>query len=160
MVITLLIGITIFSCKKIEEFSEIPEITFKDFILVDTLDKIGNKIKHGELIFDFIDGDGDIGIEVPDSINNSDTSNLFFTLYKKIDGDFVEVDTETPIEYRIPFMEPKGQNKTLKGEIKIEFEYYLNFEYDTIKYEFYLVDRAKHKSNIESTPEISFLTDD
>jgi hypothetical protein len=149
----------ILSCQKVEKLSDIPYIEFKSFELRDTIDILGNEGKVGELIFKFEDGDGDIGSDQPDTLFSTNPGyNLFFTLFEKIDGQFVEVDEEdleTPLDYRIPFIENVGQNKTLRGEIKIEF-YYLLMLYDTIKYDFYLMDRAEHQSNIETTPEISF----
>ena len=146
------------SCKKIESLPEIPSISFKSFILIDTTDVLGNEGKIGELTFDFEDGDGDIGLTQPDSLSaDSSNFNLFFTLFSKTDGEFIEVsenDLETPLNYRIPYIKKEGQNKALKGEIQIDFIYLL-FEYDTIKYSFFIVDRALHKSNIETTPEIA-----
>lgn len=147
-----------FSCRKIESISEIPSIEFKSFTLRDTVDLLNNQGKVGELVFSFVDGDGDIGLPQPDSIPTDTSSfNLFFTLYEKLDGEFLKVDEddlETPLNYRIPFIEMEGQNKTLKGEIQVDFMY-LIIKYDTIKYEFYLVDRALNQSNVETTPEIS-----
>ena len=156
----LLLAFSIFlSCEKVESISDIPYIEFKSFDLRDTVDILGNEIKIGELVFKFEDGDGDIGIEQPDSVYFIDPAyNLFFTLFEKIDGEFVEVEEtelETPLNYRIPFIENIGQNKTLRGEIKVEF-YYLLMLYDTVKYEFYIIDRAEHQSNVETTREISF----
>lgn len=148
------------SCQKIESISEIPYIQFKSFELRDTIDILGNPGKVGELVFKFEDGDGDIGLEQPDSLSSDTTAyNLFFTLYEKIEGQFQVVEEEnleTPLNYRIPYIKNIGQNKTLKGEIKVEFYYYLLALYDTIRYEFYIVDRALHKSNIETTTEIAF----
>ena len=149
------------SCKKIESLPEIPSISFKSFILIDTIDALGNEGKIGELTFDFEDGDGDIGLTQPDSLSADSTNfNLFFTLFDKIDGEFIEVsenDLETPLNYRIPYIEKEGQNKALKGEIQVDFLYYHTFEYDTIKYSFFIVDRALHKSNVETTPEIAMF---
>lgn len=148
------------SCQKIESLPEIPSISFKSFILIDTTDVLGNEGKIGELTFDFEDGDGDIGLTQPDSLSADSTNfNLFFTLFSKTDGEFIEVsenDLETPLNYRIPYIKKEGQNKALKGEIQIDFIYLL-FEYDTIKYSFFIVDRALHKSNIETTPEIAIF---
>ncbi len=148
------------SCQKIESLPEIPSISFKSFILIDTTDVLGNEGKIGELTFDFEDGDGDIGLTQPDNLSaDSSNFNLFFTLFSKTDGEFIEVsedDLETPLNYRIPYIKKEGQNKALKGEIQIDFIYLL-FEYDTIKYSFFIVDRALHKSNIETTPEIAIF---
>lgn len=148
------------SCQKIESLPEIPSISFKSFILKDTTDALGNEGKIGELTFDFEDGDGDIGLTQPDSLSADSTNfNLFFTMFDKIDGEFIEVpenDLEAPLNYRIPYIEKEGQNKALKGEIQVDFIYLL-FEYDTFKYTFFIVDRALHKSNVETTPEIALF---
>ncbi len=158
LIITVLLGVL--SCRKIESLPEIPSISFKSFILIDTIDALGNEGKIGELIFDFEDGDGDIGLAQPDSLSTDSTNfNLFFTLFGKTDGEFIEVsenDLETPLNYRIPYIEKEGQNKALKGEIQVDFIYLL-FEYDTIKYSFFILDRALHKSNVETTPEIALI---
>jgi len=161
LIITVLLNCL--SCQKIESLPEIPSISFKSFILKDTIDALGNEEgKIGELTFNFEDGDGDIGLKQPDSQSvDSSNFNLFFTLFCKIDSEFIEVsenDLETLLNYRIPYIEKEGQNKSLKGEIQVDFYYYyLTFEYDTIKYSFYIVDRALHKSNIETTPEITIF---
>ena len=160
LIITTIVLLGSLSCKKIESLPDIPSISFKSFILIDTIDALGNEGKIGELIFDFEDGDGDIGLTQPDSLSVDSTNfNLFFTLFGKIDGEFIEVsenDLETPLNYRIPYIEKEGQNKTLIGEIQVDFIYLL-FEYDTIKYSFFIVDRALHKSNVETTPEIAMF---
>jgi len=158
----IVIGIIVasfFACQKVESLSDIPFIEFKSFDLKDTIDILGNPSKIGELVFKFEDGDGDIGLGQVDSLSSDTTNyNLFFTLFEKIEGEFQVVDEddlETSLNFRIPYIENVGQNKTLKGEIKVDF-YYLLMLYDTIKYEFYIIDRAEHESNVETTSEISF----
>ncbi|MCK4700132.1 MAG: hypothetical protein KAT38_07345 [Bacteroidales bacterium] len=160
LIITTIVLLNGLSCQKIESLPEIPSISFKSFILKDTTDALGNEGKIGELTFDFEDGDGDIGLTQPDSLSADSTNfNLFFTMFDKIDGEFIEVpenDLEAPLNYRIPYIEKEGQNKALKGEIQVDFIYLL-FEYDTFKYTFFIVDRALHKSNVETTPEIALF---
>ena len=160
LIITIIVLLSGLSCKKIESLPEIPSISFKSFMLIDTIDALGNEGKIGELIFDFEDGDGDIGLTQPDSLSVDSTNfNLFFTMFSKIDGEFIEVsekDLEAPLNYRIPYIKKEGQNKALKGEIKVDFIYLL-FEYDTFKYSFFIVDRALNKSNVETTPEIAMF---
>ena len=160
LIITIIVLLSGLSCQKIESLPEIPSISFKSFILKDTTDALGNEGKIGELTFDFEDGDGDIGLTQPDSLSADSTNfNLFFTMFDKIDGEFIEVpenDLEAPLNYRIPYIEKEGQNKALKGEIQVDFIYLL-FEYDTFKYTFFIVDRALHKSNVETTPEIALF---
>jgi len=148
------------TCSRPEQLPEIPEISFKSFTLDRKVNDLGNNIVTGTLIFRFQDGDGDVGFHAPDSIPEGDTSfyNLFFTLHEKIDGEYIRIsndDLPSPLYYRIPFMEKEGQNKTLSGDVDVEFEY-LTIEYDTILYEFYIIDRAGHTSNIDSTDDIGF----
>ncbi|MBA7532280.1 hypothetical protein ES705_24506 [subsurface metagenome] len=149
-----------FSCRKIESYPVIPEIEYKSFTLRDTIEpELENPGKIGELVFGFVDGDGDIGLNQPDSTSTDTTNyNLFITMYEMLDGEFIKVDEddlETPLNYRIPYIESEGQNKTLKGEIQVDF-FYLIIKYDTIKYKFYIVDRALHKSNDQETDTIFF----
>ena len=157
--ILIITGITlsVLSCQKVESISEIPYIAYKSSTVHDTVDLLGNKGKVNELVFKFEDGDGDIGLYPPDTLfGETENYNLFFELYEKIGGLYTKVpeeELEIPLNYRIPYIEQEGQNKTLKGEIKVDF-FYLVILYDTIQYEFYLVDRALNKSNVERTPDI------
>ena len=159
-IIQLLIILGAVSCSRPETVPAIPEISFKSFTLDRKINELGNNILTGTLVFRFRDGDGDVGFHAPDSIPEGDTSfyNLFFTLHEKIDGEYNRISNEdlpSPLYYRIPFMEKEGQNKTLSGDVDVDFEY-LTIEYDTIFYEFYIIDRAGHKSNVDSTDDIGF----
>ena len=150
-----------FSCRKIESYPVIPSIEFRSFTIRDTFyTSLGSQGKVGELIFSFVDGDGDIGF-LSDSIATDTTSiyDLFLTLYEKLNGEFFKVDDlEPPLNYHLPYIEREGQNKTLKGEIQVKIEYFELFKellnYDTIKFEFFIIDRAFHKSNVEETDTI------
>jgi hypothetical protein len=145
------------SCRKIEQVSPIPHISFKSFTVFDSIDPLGNFTKGGRLKFNFEDGDGDLGLkpEQPDSIN------LFFSTYKKIGGLMVQItDTTDPViayKYRIPYMERLGQNKILKGTISVAFLYlfYEPRDSNIIRYDFYIKDRALNVSNVASTSEIA-----
>jgi hypothetical protein len=147
-------------CPGVEPLTEIPYIEFRDFTLEEAVDDLGNEIILGELTFFFQDGDGDVGLYEPDTIFPGDTSqyNLFFTMFKKENKEYIKLtedDLNSPLYYRIPFIEREGQNKTLRGEIEVTFEY-LTIEYDTIRYAFYIIDREKHRSNTDTTFDISF----
>jgi hypothetical protein len=56
-----------------------------------------------------------------------------------------------PTGYRIPYMERTGQNKILKGNISVIFMYLFYSEEDSIRYDFYIKDRAENLSNTVST---------
>jgi len=147
-------------CEKIKQLPPEPYIEFRQFTMFDTIDPLGNQAKGGLLDFYFEDGDGDLGVLA----EQADTINLLLTLYYKEEGVFIEADStddNRPKGYRIPYMEREGQNKTLQGRIEITFfYYYYTFDLtDTIKYDFYIKDRAGNESNIESTCEIPFSLD-
>jgi hypothetical protein len=159
----LLTGIIGVACDPPEKVSSIPEITFKSFLLEDYIDSLDNRSKMGTLKFDFIDGDADIG----SSISSADTTeesllnkyNLFLIPFQKLpDGYYDSVESD-PVKYIIRYNEKLdrvGQNKTIKGEIKINIQYTIIPPYDTLRYEFYLYDRAMHKSNVAYTSDIGF----
>jgi len=143
-------------CEKIRQLPPEPVIEFRQFSLYDTVDLLGNPAKAGRLEFYFEDGDGDIGLKQPYE-GQTDTTNLFFTLYEKEGGLFNEVDDSDPNKppaYRIPYLEREGQNKILQGTIEITFLYFFYEPSDTIRYDFYITDRAGHESNTASSCEI------
>jgi hypothetical protein len=151
---TLLFLLFLISCGKIEKLPPVPVIAFKSFEVFDSTDILGNKIKGGRLVFHFQDGDGDLGLDVPRVTGLLDSTNLFFTLYRKSGSSFPEVpadDPSRPSPYRIPFMDRQGQNKILKGTITITFLYFFYSPADTMKYKFYIKDRAQNLSNTDST---------
>jgi len=146
------------SCRKIEQLPDEPSIEFINFHVFDTTDILGNVCKGGKLNFYFEDGDGDLGLKTPEA-GEIDTTNLFLTLFRKTHGVMVQVpgdDPLKPLNYRIPYMERTGQNKILKGTISVTFLYlfYSPDDTDTVRYEFYIKDRADHVSNTASTGEI------
>ncbi len=154
--------ITFFSCQKIEKVSTIPEINFKSFTVTNAYDTLKNPIKLGELVFSFIDGNDDIGVDTTTRAGDSTYYNLFLIPFKKVDGVYSQIEVDPyfpPLNYRIPNdprMKRVGQDKTLKGEISVEIQYQVVPPYDTIKYEFYVRDRAYNKSNVASTTDITF----
>jgi hypothetical protein len=160
-IVLLILGVSvIFSCRKIEQLPPEPSISFISFAVFDTTDILGNVSKGGRLKFHFEDGDGDLGLDAP-TTNQDDTTNLFLTLYRKKDGKMnvaLPSDLLYPHSYRIPYMEKLGVNKILKGTISVTFLYLFYSNSDTIKYDFYIKDRALNVSNVVSTCEISLAT--
>ncbi len=134
-------------CKKEDTYPITPVITFKK------LDKFQNVsgMDSLELLFSFTDGDGDIGA------NKGDTTNrdVFVKIFELKNGVFEEfINLAAPLEYNIPYLEPRGNNVSLKGDIKINIEYNIVQPNDTIYYELYIKDRARHSSNVITTSTI------
>jgi len=143
------------SCKKIEEYPDTPQITGITYSIKDTVDVLDNHVKKLILELSVIDGDGDLGLFDSDTVSPGDTSKVYIYQYNRINGIYVPEEVEENRFYRIPFSQPAGQNKTLKCRILIDMEYQVmdNFS-DTLKYECFIIDRAWHKSNVITSPEI------
>ena len=145
------------SCLKIEKLPSIPHIEFTRFTIFDTTTYLSD-YKAGRLVFYFEDGDGDVGLKTPDGSQN-DTTDLFLTLFRKRGGIMDTItDKNDPLlpysSYRIPYLERTGVNKILKGYISVTFLYLTYSPGDTIKYDFYIKDRALNESNVASTSAI------
>jgi hypothetical protein len=160
---SILTAVTVFTagCGEIVTYPDSPVIDYKKFSLYITNDTLGNKILQGTIEFTFTDGDGDVGLSQPsnDTTQLPDTLryNFFTSLYdfkndtfRKITGPVGEQN------FRIPYMERTGQNKTLKGTITVDLQYFKPITYDTIFYTFYMMDRQFHHSNTDTTDIIVF----
>ncbi|TFG41290.1 MAG: hypothetical protein E4H43_04555 [Bacteroidia bacterium] len=146
--------LAIASCGKIESLPPEPHIEYTSFTVFDTTDLLGNTVMGGRLKFYFEDGDGDLGLTVPENVEEADTINLFVALYRINDGlgsPAPDNEPYKPSGFRIPYMDRTGQNKILRGTISVEFSYLFYSEEDTIKYDFYIRDRAGNLSNTAST---------
>lgn len=135
-----------FSCNKYDDYSPIPEVEYGSMeLLTNTIsgdDYLNISIK-------FIDGDGDICFYKQDTVRN-----IVYTLYYLENDTFKLIDLAVPYEWKIPYYEPEGRNKLMRGTVKSKF-YIYEFDlmkYDTLKLDFYVFDRAYNKSNVGSTP--------
>ncbi len=139
-------------CEEIEVSSEIPEIEFISYNYPDST-----------LKFSLLDGDGDIGLKQGDTADpyvDKYYYNFYFYLLEKNDTGYAEVEFAEPLHSRINYIEQKqGQNKTLKADIEVHVrEYGITELPDTFKFEFYIIDRALHESNVVRTPVLSYET--
>ncbi len=142
-------------CVEIEEYSEIPDISFKSITVTDTVDGLLNPAYRVDLKFDVVDGDGDIGLHTYDTAAPHDV-NFFLKLYQIEDGIMNEVTMQTPLNGRIPYIQIDGQNTTLSAEIHRISYYTKPVPWDSVKFEFYIKDRALHSSNIDTSITVYF----
>ena len=160
-ILFLLVALLFWSCIPEEKYSVIPHIEFV------SLEKISNSFGNDDkamLTFYFEDGDGDVGLnsEGSDLLPPFDTSsiyyyNFFIDYYEKQNGTFVKVDLPAEQHARIPRLSNRTP-ESIHGNIEIElFINNITSVYDTIRFEFYIVDRALHHSNIITTPEIKII---
>ena len=139
------------SCLEVVTYPDEPRIGFERFNV------LGNG--GAELVLTFTDGDGDVGLDQGDTLapycpeECSFYYNLFLEYYELREGEWthIELDPQAgqiPFYYRVPRVEPSGQNPALNGEIKLDMPfYYLVSDYDTARFEITLVDRALNVSN-------------
>jgi hypothetical protein len=155
------------SCRKVKKFSDIPRIEYRSFTRIYNPDL--DLYDRGVLHFYFEDGDGDIGLNNGDTLPPYNQSseyyyNLIITYFEMQNGELKEVpitwynpeteqyDTLT-LSARIPNLTPQGINKAISGEIQDTlFIYNFNSNYDTIKFDAHIFDRALNVSNTISTP--------
>ncbi len=170
-----LVLVFVFSCKKDTTTPNVPPvISYGSFTMTDANNAI--------LTFNFSDADGDIGLQPSDTSGPYATGTVGYNdfymhfYYKNSAGNWVQnyfpypkQPLHSPIDSsivadRIPYIDNTSKVKALSGEIIIPmFEYKPVPQYpggvagpDTLnhfKYEFWIYDRAGHKSNVITTPE-------
>lgn len=151
LIISLLIIIvaisTFVACDNSEQYPDEPIISFKEFYFIDTT-IIGNRVLQGTLVFDFTDGDGDIGFDTTSPRQNT----IFLKKYKVVNNVITEMELATETNYFVDKIFKDNSKHSIAGEMHVEDlnEYIMSFG-DTIMYKFYIVDRAGNRSNTDST---------
>ena len=144
------------SCMKKEVYPDTPEIHFQNFV---TEFDTGKVAKRGYLTISFKDGNGDIGLRPEEKQPPYDTAgpyyyNFIIDYWEKQNGTYVKLDLLIPLSARIPYLTPADPNKAIKGFIVDTIMLNPRPAHDTIKFKFFIYDRALHKSNVDSTPPI------
>jgi hypothetical protein len=147
------------SCLKPKEYPIEPIIEFSK------LQKSGDALY---IYINFTDGDGDIGLDEnenqpPYNPEGDFYYNYFAEYYEKVNGNWVrgtDVNGDpVSFNYRISKLTPQGNNKALRGEIRVYLNptYYNPFspDSDTVMFKIKIADRALHLSNQIETPEIT-----
>lgn len=156
------------SCKKDTEFNTVPEIKFERF---DLYKNASGQDTTVDFIFSLTDGDGDIGFndnEIDKSCG-ADNFNLYIlyeekrdTAYrpKKLWQQVTEITTscdtlvyfdsvQIAFNQRMQYIEPAGNSKGIEAEVRYRMDYTsaLILLSKTGRFDFYIRDRANHKSN-------------
>jgi hypothetical protein len=158
--ITLLaIPVLVSSCFKTEDYGPVPVITFDEFIAT------GDSAK---LIFDFTDGEGDIGLgddqtDAPYNFGSKYYYNVYVEYLEKDDTEgfkyMLDLEGDTiAFPIRIHPILDLDESKSIKGKIEVALTplYYhpTSTQSDTIKFRIQLIDRELHESNWIETGEI------
>ncbi|MCX6268805.1 MAG: hypothetical protein NTW16_15880 [Bacteroidetes bacterium] len=144
------------SCMKKEVYPDIPQIAFQSFTVQF---ESGIYATRGFLTISFKDGDGDIGLLSNQKWPPFDTGSIYYynyyiDYYEKQHGIFTKVELDPPYHARIPYLTPDDHNKAIKGIIVDTLVLNPMPVYDTVKFKFFIYDRALNKSNVDSTPPI------
>jgi hypothetical protein len=160
--------LALFSCKKESTPAPGPPvISFGSFTTTNGI--------NGVITFNFTDPDGDIGLHQEDTTGSysktgvgyydfymryycySPTLGKYVTFYYPYQGQPLTSLIDSSIfAYRIPFVANNIKSKTLDGQIIINLTGYKPGNIDSLnhfRYEFWIYDRALHKSNVVTTPE-------
>ncbi len=161
MRITLALGLfpgifSVSSCMKKESYPDTPQIAFEGFYLAFDTGKVA---KRGILTISFKDGNGDIGLRAADTLppynrNGDYYYNYVIRYYEKQMGRFVLVPLDPPFSARIPYLTPEDPGRAIKGIIVDTLLLNPQPVFDTVKFIFFIYDRALNKSNVDSTPPI------
>lgn len=141
-----------YACRKSDSISEIPKITYVSFT---GYQDMSGKDTTAVVVFEYEDGDGDLGSLASDSLGYR---NLFIRFFEKKNGVFVEPVLPGDYNAKIPNLTPKAKNKSISGDISYSILLPPSVVKDTIKLELYIVDRANHKSNTLTTSELIITT--
>lgn len=143
------------SCLKKQDFPNRPDLEFIGIIAaVQPADSLG------AIRFSFTDGDGDLGLDKGDTLNEFAPGqpfyyNLFVRYFDKRNGEYVEWVPPTPLfNARFKRLSSEGGSGALEGEMDYGFAGRPGAPFDTIRYEIYIVDRALQHSDTIVTPDI------
>jgi hypothetical protein len=137
-------------CGEKEKFPPEPRIAFERF---------EQFADSSSLTISFTDGDGDIGFNQSDTFPPFNAGSVYHhNLFVKLEGRRNGEWEASPFDlnYRIPYLTPSGQNKTLKGELSVSLSSSIlgigngpdgTNIYDAVRFDIRLFDRALHESN-------------
>lgn len=150
------------SCEEVKSYDPNPKVEFLTLFVRQGLDKLDNEVSKQELHIRVTDGDGNIGLNAYDttgvfSPEGEYYNNLYVEVYSKKAGEYsINQELSQGLKYRMPYNEPRGQNKYLRAEVKVDIEIPISqiVNIDTIRYDFFVYDRLFNKSEIASSPDI------
>lgn len=151
LIVFLSSSLLVFSCVKKTVYDAVPEIEYNSFIpYTDETADINIKFK---------DGDGDIGVQATTDTTKNFWVNYYYkdTVTQKYVAFCYGCGTDS-LKTSYGVRAPNGSfaGKPISGEISVRLQQYRHSKkIKHIKYVVYLYDKAKHKSNVVTSPEIT-----
>lgn len=159
------------SCRQFEDFPDEPVIKYDNF-LIETEAETGITTR-GVLAITYTDGNGDLGLAEWDTLPPHNYGSLYYynmiiTYYEMHFGEWEQTDLvywnnedqqfdTLTFNARIPVLTPLTGNQAIKGFIQDTLFLYNPLsekEYDTIKFDVFIIDRDLNESNTVETPTI------
>ena len=154
-ILFILVVVGLSSCLKREDFPNRPDLEFIGIIAaVQPADSLG------AIRFSFTDGDGDLGLNPGDTMNEFAPDqpyfyNLFIRYFDKQNGQYVEYIPPSPFfNARFKRLSSEAGSGALEGQMDYGFASRPGSPFDTIRYEIYIVDRSLQHSDTIVTPDI------
>lgn len=152
IVCILLASIFFIACNKLETYDDRPIITESSFTVLQSAEGVDTALV---LKFTYTDGDGDVGLSTADSIAPFD-ANVMIDYFEKIDGVYTKIlipgSTDTlNFNSRIKKF---GSNNPIKAEVEVKVDISVVLA-DTIKFDYYILDKKLNKSNTVTTGAIA-----
>lgn len=146
------ISIVFTACNKLETYDDRPIIISNSYTLLKSDSGSDTSLL---LTFTYTDGDGDVGLLESDTMPPYD-ANVMVDYYEKIDGTFTKIlipgSTDTlNFNSRIKKF---GNNNPTKAEVTVKVNIGVVLA-DTVKFEYYLLDKKLNKSNTITTGTIA-----
>ncbi|MCX6290401.1 MAG: hypothetical protein NT126_01400 [Bacteroidetes bacterium] len=158
-IIVFVVIVLVSACKKAEQYSDIPSITFKS--LTTAKDMTGYDVS-GKITISFTDGDGDLGyyssgngLPFDDTLSQYYYNFIIKSSHLK-NGNWIK-DTLN-LSGRMPYLTPDGTNKTLRGDIAMDLFLPPHKIRDTMRYDVFIYDRALHQSNTVTSSNLVITT--
>lgn len=135
------------SCEDGQNFPDEPHLEYRSYTLVNGEDDPDFPLDHALVDLYFTDGDGDIGLDSPDSTQ----FNFWVDIFEKWDTGYVYAYSVNAVLKDLA--DPGQQNKVLEGIIsyKVNLADALT---DTVKVDFELIDDAGHSSGVVTSEPI------
>jgi len=144
-----LFAVLFVSCLERKQYPIEPHIEYVSFEKINNGSGIDNE---GILTISYTDGDGDLGnLDGKDS-----TTNCFILYQEKQNGVYTTPEAFTDeFNASLPRFVPTDKKQSIDGTIQRKLDFNNPYSaFDTIRFECWLIDRAKHKSNHIFTEEI------
>jgi hypothetical protein len=140
----------------------LPEVSYPDEPVIDFLSFIEHEDGSATLSLSFTDGDGDLGLDGTDILPPfCPTCEHYYNLKCEYDElrnkvwthiELNPLEGQVPFYYRVPRVEPSGENPALNGVIDIAMNTWsLLSEYDTLRFRITLEDRALNLSSADTS---------